>query len=121
MFAIPLAAAMAPAIAVAQEHPGPGWRPARCVVANTQNEDWTGTWRGPCYFMSDRGGSFSIRTQRGAFPDGTDQIGVTVIAPGQAEVRVITQYGVNARWGPARRSSRDRACWNGDGFSICAY
>lgn len=107
--------------AAAQEHPGRGWRAARCVVANGQNEDWPATWRGPCYFFSERGGSFSIRPRRGAFPDGTDQIGVTLIGPGQAEVRVITQHGVNARWGEARRSRSDRACWTGDDFSICAY
>ncbi len=103
------------------QHPGPGWRPARCVVTNGDNEDWPGTWRGPCYFFSERGGSFSIRTRTGSFPDGTDQIGVTLTAPGQAEVRVITQHGMNARWGEARRSRRDPACWVGDDFSICAY
>ena len=107
--------------AVAQGHPGPGWRSARCVVSNSQNEDWPGTWRGPCYFMSERGGSFGIQPQRGRFPDGTGLINVTVIAPGQAEVRVITRHGMNSRWGEARRSRRDPACWGGDGFNICAY
>ncbi len=117
----PLALIVASAPGAAQEPPGPGWRPARCVVANGQNVDWRGTWRGPCYFFSERGGSFSIRPRRGAFPDGTDQIGVTLVGRGQAEVRVITRHGMNSRWGEARRSRRDAACWVGDDFSICAY
>jgi hypothetical protein len=116
-----LAAVAASEAGQAQGHPGPGWRAARCAVTNGANEDWPGTWRGPCYFQSERGGSFGIQPMRGSFPDGSGLITVAVISPGRAEVRVITQHGMNSRWGEARRSSRDRACWVGSDFSVCAY
>ena len=41
--------------------------------------------------------------------------------PGVAEVYGITTSGINSRWGPARRSSKDKACWVGTDFSICVY
>lgn len=92
-------------------------RPARCVVAGAG----TPTYRGPCDFLAERGGSFSISPARGAFPGGISDISVSLIAPGVAEVRGLTRNGINSRWGEARRSRRDRACWIGADFSICVY
>ena len=92
-------------------------RPARCVVSSAG----TPTYRGPCDFLAERGGSFSISPARGAFPGGISDISVSLIAPGVAEVRGLTSGGINSRWGEARRSSRDRACWIGEDFSICVY
>lgn len=92
-------------------------RPARCVLASTG----TPTWRGACDFQSERGGSFSISPARGSFPGEIDPISVSMIRPGVAEVRGLTRDGINSRWGEARRSRRDRACWVGEDFSICVY
>jgi hypothetical protein len=92
-------------------------RPARCVVASAGSA----TWRGPCDFVPDRGGSFGIRPYRGSFGDGITDISVTIMRPGVAEVRGLTGAGINSRWGTARRSSRDRACWVGEDFSVCVY
>ncbi|HST37073.1 MAG TPA: hypothetical protein VLK25_10655 [Allosphingosinicella sp.] len=92
-------------------------RSARCVIASAESA----TWRGPCMFLAERGGSFSISPPRGDFGDGIDIISVSLIRPGVAEVRGLTSDGINSRWGEARRSTRDRACWIGEDFSICVY
>lgn len=92
-------------------------RPARCVIAG----EGSPTWRGPCDFLAERGGSFGIRPYRGTFADGISDISVSLIRPGVAEVRGLTRDGINSRWGEARRSARDRACWVGEDFSICVY
>jgi len=92
-------------------------RPARCVIASTGSP----TWRGACDFRAEAGGSFSVSPMRGAFPGGIDPISVSMIGPGVAEVRGLTRDGINSRWGEARRSTRDRACWIGEDFSVCAY
>ena len=92
-------------------------RPARCVI------DAAGAprWSGPCSFAPERGGSFTIAPTRGRLFNGTTSISVTLLRPGVAEVRGMTALGVNSRWGPARRSSRDGACWIGSDFSVCVY
>lgn len=92
-------------------------RPARCVVAGAGEP----TWRGPCDFFAERGGSFSVSPLRGRFQGGISDISVSIISPGVAEVRGLTPDGINSRWGEARRSRRDRACWIGEDFSVCVY
>jgi hypothetical protein len=92
-------------------------QPARCVIASAGSA----TWRGPCDFRAERGGSFSVSPYRGSFGDGIGVISVSLIGPGVADVRGLTSDGVNSRWGEARRSNRDRACWIGEDFSICVY
>jgi hypothetical protein len=47
-------------------------------------------------------------------------ISVSVVRPGVAEVRGLTKRGINSRWGEARRSKSNRACWVGEDFKICA-
>jgi hypothetical protein len=46
---------------------------------------------------------------------------VQIVQPGVAEVRGLTRAGINSRWGSAQRSKRDRACWRGSDFWVCAY
>ena len=92
-------------------------RPARCVVQSAGAP----AWRGACNFMPDGGGSFYIDPARGRFPGGVSPISVSLISPGVAEVRGLTRDGVNSRWGEARRSRRDPACWVGEDFSVCVY
>ena len=80
------------------------------------------SWSGPCVFESERGGSFSIsRPGQRYFPGGYGVISLTLYGRGVAEVRGLTRGGINSRWGEARRSNRDRACWVGDDFRVCAY
>ena len=111
--ALALTAATAFTLSQAQAKP----RPARCVI------DAAGAprWSGPCQFQAERGGSFTITPVRGAFQNGVSSIGLAIVRPGLAEVRGLTRAGVNSRWGEARRSPRDRACWIGADFSLCVY
>jgi hypothetical protein len=77
-----------------------------------------------CDFQPDgRNGSFSLtgRGGRGSLLPGVSVVSVSVIDPGVAEVRGLTRGGINSRWGEARRSGRDRACWDGAGFRVCVY
>ena len=94
-------------------------RRARCVITGEQNRV---LFSGPCLFSAGPGGSFHLRPVRGrALVGETTDLTVTVLRPGVADVRGLTVRGINSRWGEARRSRRDRACWAGEGFSVCAY
>jgi hypothetical protein len=104
-----LAAMLLPAAAEA--------RTARCVVQSAGAP----IWRGACDFVPDRNGSFGIQPLRGLFPGGISDISVGIVSPGIAEVRGLTRAGINSRWGEARRSPRDKACWAGEDFSVCVY
>lgn len=78
---------------------------------------------GKCRFTPDEGGSFTIEhadPKRTVFFGEIMSITVSVISPGLAEVRGLTRQGVNSRWGEAKRSAQDRACWQGSDFKICA-
>ena len=93
-------------------------RGARCVVSSNGSP----TYRGPCRFIPDGGGSFTVTPPRGReFPSGQTGISVSLTETGVAEVYGLTPRGPASRWGTAVRSRRDRACWNGPDFSICAY
>ena len=92
---------------------------AHCVVKETASE--TIRFSGECDFQQFGGdGSFSIQSLTGLI-DGRVAINVYMIEPGVAEVRGLTTDGINSRWGTARRSDVDRACWVGSDFTICAY
>ncbi|MSP03628.1 MAG: hypothetical protein EXR07_21700 [Acetobacteraceae bacterium] len=78
---------------------------------------------GPCDFFSDgTEGSFGLGNrdkQKQLYP-GILSVYVGVVSPGVADVRGLTRDGINSRWGEAKRSAKDRACWIGTDFSICA-
>jgi hypothetical protein len=106
-----LAALALPAAADAQG------RRARCVVSSGGE-----TYRGACSFVAERGGSFTVSPIGRRFLVGeVSDVSVAIVRRGVAEVRGLTSGGINSRWGEARRSSRDRACWVGSDFSVCAY
>lgn len=78
---------------------------------------------GPCRFLPDgKGGSFSLSALDGqsSLFDDILVLSVDVVAPGKAEVRGLTSQGINSRWGEARRSKKDPACWAGSDFEVCA-
>ena len=94
----------------------------RCVIKTTE-----ANYVGSCRFFSERGGSFSVEPvgRPAFFKHAADEPGITSISVSidgaEAEVRGLTTSGVNSRWGGAKRSKSDRACWAGADFSICAY
>jgi hypothetical protein len=78
---------------------------------------------GPCSFRAeDRDGSFNLAALDGKSPlyPGILVVSVAVVAPGEADVRGLTAEGINTRWGDARRSKTDPACWTGSDFEVCA-
>lgn len=79
-------------------------------------------YNGPCLFMPEAGGSFSLANtkRQGPLFDDIGVLSVSIIAKGRAEVRGLTSSGINSRWGEAKRSTKDAACWEGSDFSICA-
>lgn len=90
-------------------------RSARCALSGAVR------YQGKCEFTNE-GASFSLSPMgRSSFPGGINPVSVAVVSPGVAEVRGLTRDGVNSRWGVARRSKRDPACWMGNDFRICAY
>ena len=92
-------------------------RGARCVIST---EGYL-TYRGPCRFYPEGAGSFTVTPMRGTFPGEVTGISVSISERGVAEVYGLTPAGAASRWGTAVRSRRDRACWNGPDFSVCAY
>ena len=90
---------------------------ARCVI------DSEGTsYRGPCEYHVAKGGTFTVTPVReNTFSGGATSITVFIVRPGVAEVRGLTESGINSLWGRARRVPRDRACWAGNDFTICVY
>ena len=115
LLAAALAVTAATALATTAAHAKP--RAARCVI------DAAGAprWSGPCRFEAERGGSFTVTPTRGRFQNSVSSISLAIVSPGNAEVRGLTAAGVNSRWGAARRSPRDRACWIGADFGLCVY
>lgn len=90
---------------------------ARCVI----DSEGPG-YRGPCEYHVARGGTFTITPVRSnTFSGGATSITVFMTRPGVAEVRGLSESGINSRWGIARRSRRDSACWTGSDFNICVY
>ena len=93
-------------------------RNARCVIVS----NGLPTYRGPCRFYTEAGGSFTVTPPRGrSFPGDVTGISVSIEEPGVAQVHGLTPTGPASRWGTAVRSRRDRACWEGPDFSVCAY
>lgn len=91
---------------------------ARCDVGNDHGQ----RYKGSCRFFVERGGSFSVsRPNGGPLIGAITLVSVTMTDPGAAEVRGVTTTGANSRWGEAKRSKKDPACWRGSDFWVCAY
>ena len=78
---------------------------------------------GKCLFDADQDGSFhlgNVDSEKPLFGE-ILLVNVAIVARDVAEVRGLTKAGNNSRWGQARRSAHDHACWDGEDFRICAY
>lgn len=97
------------------------WAADRVVTCTITTGQKT-AYNGPCLFMPEAGGSFSLANtkRQGPLFDDIGVLSVSIIAKGKAEVRGLTGDGINSRWGEAQRSSKDKACWQGSDFEICA-
>ena len=108
------------ALALVAGPPSEGWaKMAHCQV----NSAGSPPFRGQCQFESSPDGSFGLSSVDASKPflGDIELVGVVIISPGVAEVRGLTRWGINSRWGEAHRSVRDPACWAGVDFRMCAY
>ena len=62
-----------------------------------------------------------MATMDGTLLAGANPVTVSIIEPGLAEVRGLTETGINSRWGTARQSTDDPACWDGADFQLCVW
>lgn len=78
---------------------------------------------GKCAFIPDTKGSFGLANPDKNKPltDTITIVSVMMIEKGVAEVRGLTSDGINSRWGEAKRSAKDKACWVGEDFKVCAW
>ncbi|TAK59674.1 hypothetical protein [Methylobacter sp.] len=74
-------------------------------------------------FSLEKGGSFSLRNadKSKTILEGITDVSVYIIEKDIADVRGVTTDGINSRWGEAKRSTKDKACWIGSDFKICAW
>jgi hypothetical protein len=93
---------------------------AKCYVLESDQVSYDAK----CYFVkTSKDGSFSLLPLRGKkflINDEIISLGVSIMGQGKANVRGLTADGINSNWGDAIRDTKDRACWIGDGFKICA-
>lgn len=79
-------------------------------------------YSGACSFAPEGGnGSFAIAPIGKANIAEANPITVSITEKDVAEVRGLTTAGINSRWGEAKRSTSDKACWVGSDFEICVY
>jgi len=109
---------LAPAVLLAAPQVAAKSKLASCRIVSEGAVKFSGR----CRFTAERGGSFHIGPARGRgrLYGSILSVSVTIVSRGVAEVRGLTSGGINSRWGRAVRSKRDRACWVGRGFSVCA-
>ena len=93
-------------------------RLVKCHVESAGAVELSGT----CRFTNEKGGSFALENANRDKPLFGEilMVSVSIVSPDVAEVYGLTMHGNNSRWGAARRSARDRACWEGSDFRICA-
>lgn len=95
---------------------------AKSKVANCFIQTTDGNYKGQCKFYVEEGGTFSLSSlQEGKplLPNITD-VNVYILEKGYAQVRGLTTDGINSMWGDATRSTKDKSCWIGSNFKICA-
>ena len=91
---------------------------ARCHVETAGKVEMSGA----CRFTREKSGSFTLASANRDKPLFGEilTVSVSIVSPDVAEVPGLTMRGNNSRWGAACRSPRDRACWEGSDFPICA-
>ena len=91
---------------------------AHCLI----RQNGAVAYAGRCQFRAEPSGSFTIRhPDHTTILPGITDLSLTLLPAGLAEVRGLTTAAINSRWGTARRSRADPACWTGVDFEICAW
>ncbi len=79
--------------------------------------------KGKCHFIAEKGGSFTLSSINSHNPliGDTKTLHVYIVDKGIAEVDSLHEDGITTSWGTATRSQKQKACWVGDDFKICAW
>ncbi len=81
-------------------------------------------YKGNCLFLPEEKGSFTLANptdrQKRLYGE-ISMVSVYIVENGVAEVYGLVKGGINSRWGTANRSSKDKACWEGSDFKVCAW
>jgi hypothetical protein len=99
-------------------------RIVKCQIDSNGESGKTETiYKGSCVFIPDTKGSFGLANPVKDKPltDTINMVNVIMIKKGVAEVRGLTMDGINSRWGEAKRSVKDKGCWEGVDFKVCAW
>jgi hypothetical protein len=89
----------------------------RCEISSSGQQ-----YLGNCKFSPQKGGTFTLSsTISGKALGKTDINSVTVFISAKDVAQVSGEMGGSiSRWGQAKRSTKDKACWIGDDFQVCA-
>jgi len=96
-----------------------------CAITSLPGNDVQ--FKGKCSFLPEAGGSFTLMDAKGKdmFYGSIGMVSVTLTGKDTAEVSGLVLDegggGHNSRWGEAKRSKTDGACWDGSDFRICAW
>lgn len=90
----------------------------KCQIGPDNHPDY----KGMCSFYSEPG-EFALSNPNKNKPlyGKIQMVSVDITEEGIAEVSGLTSRGNNSRWGEAKRSSQDKACWLGEDFKVCAW
>ena len=80
-------------------------------------------YKGKCLFSPEGKGSFSLSNPIEGKPLlwELSAVSIYVTDKGAAEVSSLSNEGISSRWGEAKRSEKDKACWVGSDFKVCAW
>lgn len=97
----------------------------KCQIdGNNDSGKLEALYKGSCVFAPyGKNGSFLLANpekNKNLTPN-VISITVDIIKKDEAEVRGLTTDGINSRWGEAKRSESNKACWEGSDFKVCAW
>jgi hypothetical protein len=100
-------------------------RTVKCQIdSNNEIGKLETLYKGSCSFVPEaKNGSFSLGNAKKSKPltETIYSVNVSINEKGAAEVFGAVVGGNNSRWGEAKRSKKDKACWEGVDFKVCAW
>jgi type 1 fimbria pilin len=100
-------------------------RIVKCQIdSNNESGRVETIYKGSCSFSPEaKNGSFSLGNAKKDKPltETIYSVNVSITEKDVAEVFGSVVGGNNSRWGEAKRSTKDKACWEGVDFKVCAW
>jgi hypothetical protein len=100
-------------------------RIVKCQIdSNSESGKVETIYKGSCSFSPEaKNGSFSLGNAEKDKPltKTIYSVNVSITEKDVAEVFGSVVGGNNSRWGEAKRSTKDKACWEGVDFKVCAW